>query len=291
MDEQTPNKLSTSALAKQLDLQSQQLFSTLKDYGWIKKADDGWLLTTKGEFEGGEYFHSKRYGRYIVWPSELMEHRLFQAIESNKTLSATAIGKPYELTARQVNRLLSELAWIKHSSQGWEATKLGQLQGAMQFENENSGTFYVVWPDNIAENAVLHRQLQENQQIMREPDTQSDDLFATSDSFNSPDGHCLTSHAHLQICHWLYTAGIAHAYHHRLPHSEEHYADFYLSRYQIFIDVWGDGEKSAALADKMQKKVIYDELGLESIEIQQDELPQLEDILTRELRKRGIRVF
>ncbi|MEE2653555.1 MAG: hypothetical protein VYE54_12590, partial [Pseudomonadota bacterium] len=73
--------LSTSALARQLELPVQQLFATLKDYGWIRKIDDGWALTAKGEFEGGRYVNSKRYGRYIVWPPAIIEHRLFQAME------------------------------------------------------------------------------------------------------------------------------------------------------------------------------------------------------------------
>ena len=71
MKDSEQHKLSTSALAKLLDIPLQQLFGTLRDCGWIRKVDDGWVLTAKGEFEGGEYIHSRRYGRYIVWPDAI----------------------------------------------------------------------------------------------------------------------------------------------------------------------------------------------------------------------------
>ncbi len=48
---QEDGKLSTTALAKKLDIPTQQLFATLKDYGWIQRQGEQWLLTNKGEFE------------------------------------------------------------------------------------------------------------------------------------------------------------------------------------------------------------------------------------------------
>ena len=57
------NRLSTTALAKKLHIPAQQLFATLKDYGWIQRVGETWVLTPKGEFEGGRYQNSRRYGR------------------------------------------------------------------------------------------------------------------------------------------------------------------------------------------------------------------------------------
>ena len=68
---ETSGPLSTSALARKLEIPAQQLFATLKDYGWIQRQGEGWLLTPKGEFEGGQYRQSKRFGRYVVWPESL----------------------------------------------------------------------------------------------------------------------------------------------------------------------------------------------------------------------------
>jgi hypothetical protein len=93
MNDSVQQKLSTSALAKTLDIPLQQLFGTLRDCGWIRKVEDGWVLTAKGEFEGGEYIHSKRYGRYIVWPETLLEHQLLRGIESNRLLNSAQIAR------------------------------------------------------------------------------------------------------------------------------------------------------------------------------------------------------
>ena len=59
MDGEDNNRLSTTALAKKLNIPAQQLFATLKDYGWIQRAGDTWALTPKGEFEGGGYQQSQ----------------------------------------------------------------------------------------------------------------------------------------------------------------------------------------------------------------------------------------
>ena len=88
-----PEKLSTTALARKLGIPTQQLFATLKDYGWIQRHQDSWLLTNKGEFEGGSYADSKRYGRYIVWPESLVEHPMLSAIESNQRVSASGLRR------------------------------------------------------------------------------------------------------------------------------------------------------------------------------------------------------
>ena len=72
-------KLSTTALAKKLDIPVQQLFAVLKDYGWIQRTQDSWALTPKGEYEGGSYQSSRRYGSYMVWPQPPAQHPLLPA--------------------------------------------------------------------------------------------------------------------------------------------------------------------------------------------------------------------
>lgn len=46
------SNLSTTALARKLDIPAQQLFGILKDYGRIQRTQDSWALTPKGEYEG-----------------------------------------------------------------------------------------------------------------------------------------------------------------------------------------------------------------------------------------------
>ena len=296
MDDNSPHKLSTSALAKRLEIPSQQLFVTLKDYGWIKKLEEGWALTTKGEFEGGEYVHSKRYGRYIVWPDELIEHPLFQALEDNRHVSATVLGKRVGISAREVNRVLAELGWIKHGFQGWELTHHGEQQGGIQLDNENSGTFYVVWPQAIESDAILNDQLQLSANIYSDDISdggrapEEGDLFAASESFQGIDGHQHSSRAQLKICHWLYMAGIAHACHRRLPVRQELYADFYLPAHHIYIEYWDD-EGSSGLKQRMLRKELYQQWAAVVIDIEKGDLSQLDELLTRQFRKQGIRVY
>ncbi|MDA8752758.1 hypothetical protein N9M39_01220, partial [Halieaceae bacterium] len=89
------DRLSTSALARKLEIPVQQLFATLRDYGWILRQADNWVLTPKGEFEGGDYQESRRYGRYIVWPEKLLSHPLLCAIESNQRITAAGMRRYY----------------------------------------------------------------------------------------------------------------------------------------------------------------------------------------------------
>ncbi len=290
MDDNSPHKLSTSALAKSLGIPSQQLFTTLKDYGWIRKLEEGWALSSKGEFEGGEYVHSKRYGRYIVWPEALAEHPLFLALEDNRHISATVLGKTAGINARQVNRILAELGWIKHGFQGWELTALGERHGGVQLENESSGTFYVTWPQALHNNTLLNTQLQLAAEVFADSPNTESDLFAEQSQYTGLDGHQHSSKASLQLCYWLYMAGIAHACQRRLPVDQELYADFYLPAYQVYIEYWGD-EGGRELAQRMQRKDIYQQYGLTVIDIEKSDLKQLDDVLTRQFRKLGIRIY
>ncbi|WP_019530020.1 hypothetical protein [Dasania marina] len=288
----TDHPLSTSALAKALAMSSQQLFGSLNDYGWIKRVEDSWELTSKGEFEGGEYVHSKKYGRYIVWPHKITQHPLLQAMEDNRTISAKALGEKHQLSAREVNRALAELGWIKHSPQGWELTRIGEQKGGLQFENEQSGTFYVLWPEAIQTDKQLSQQLQYFGEVNNDKaQPVGEDLFAAASDYPALDGHNHSSKPLLKICHWLYTAGFAHACNRRLPCEQEFTADFYLPKHHIYIEFWGAADSGHALAEKMQRKGQYAALGLSVVELEPKDIPHLDAVLTKALRKLGVRVY
>ena len=72
--------ISTTALAKHFDLPAKTLFTFLTEKSWINRIDNHWRLTGKGEFEGGEYINSKKYGEYIGWPQNIVDHSIFQEI-------------------------------------------------------------------------------------------------------------------------------------------------------------------------------------------------------------------
>ena len=106
------------------------------------------------------------------------------------------------------------------------------------------------------------------------------------------DGHKHQSRAHLQICHWLYMAGIAHACQRELPFESEQVlkADFYLPAHQLYIECWDDAGGSG-LAQRMQRKDLYQQHGCAVIDIEKADLEQLDEVLTRQFRKQGIRVY
>ena len=295
--ERDDSKLSTTALARKLNIPVQQLFATLKDYGWIQRAGEAWVLTPKGEFEGGNYQNSRRYGRYIVWPERLDHHTLLAAIESNQRITAASMCRYYpRLHARQINLALAELGLQHHSILGWELTPLGETLGGQQEESNNSGAFYVTWPHEIIDNPVIHRELtRQSDQIQPEPAVTElePDLFAPSseESFSCTgvDGHILQTPLQTRVCNWLYLAQLAHAFQRALPTEELVYADFYVPVGNVYIDCWETDIPAQALSAKLHKRELYRELDLRFLEINAADVERLDEVLGRGLLSFGIR--
>ena len=290
-------KLSTTALARKLDIPVQQLFATLRDYGWIQRSGDSWILLPKGEFEGGSYQNSRRFGRYIVWPQALDHHPLLAAIESNQRITAASMRRYYpRLHARQINRALAELGVQHHSILGWELTDLGRSMGGQQAESEASGAFYVTWPHEIIDHPVVHRELtrQSDQIPTAEPGDPSaePDLFANTEnnlSCDGVDGHVLKTPLQMRVCNWLYLAQLAHAYRRALPTEELVYADFYLPAGNVYIDCWEEDTSADELRERLDKREIYRQLGLHSLEVNAADVDSLDEVLGRGLLAFGIR--
>ncbi len=292
------NRLSTTALARKLDIPAQQLFATLKDYGWIQRAGESWVLTPKGEFEGGGYQNSRRFGRYIVWPETLEKHPLLSAIESNQRITASNMRRYYpRLHPRQINRALAELGLQRHSILGWELTAFGRSLGGQQEESENSGAFYVTWPHEIIDHPVVHRELSRQSDQLQPaapPGRDFDpDLFAPAPQEGGPlrgvDGHLVDNTLELLVCNWLYLAQLVHAYQRPLPVEEEVIADFYLPEGNVYIDCWEADVPASELKGKLHKRELYRELDLRNIEINFSDVDRLDEVLGRGLLAYGIR--
>ncbi|MBP6723944.1 MAG: hypothetical protein KA137_03855 [Halioglobus sp.] len=290
------SRLSTTALARKLNIPAQQLFATLRDYGWIERAGESWLLTPKGEYEGGNYQQSRRYGRYIVWPEGLVHHPLLAAIESNQRINAASMRRYYpRLHARQINRALAEMGLQRHSIIGWELTERGRALGGLQEESDNSGAFYVTWPHEIIDNPVIHRELtrqsDQSQPVVPAGDTEPD-LFA-SNAAGQPcvgiDGHRLGSELELRVCNWLYLAQLAHAFQRALPAEDLVLADFYVPEGNVYIDCWDADIPAQALSGKLQRRELYRTLKLRHIEINAADAERLDEVLGRGLLAFGIR--
>tara|TARA_R110002110_G_scaffold405550_1_gene624775 strand:- start:35787 stop:36710 length:924 start_codon:yes stop_codon:yes gene_type:complete len=300
-------RLSTTALARALEIPVQQLFVTLKDYGWIQRHDDTWLLTPKGEYEGGRYRDSKRFGRYIVWPPALAQHPLLSAIESNQRITASQMRRYYpRLQPRQLNRALAELGLQQHSILGWELTEFGRQLGGQQTESESTGAFYVNWPHEIVDHPVIHRELERlsgqpdcasGEGVLPAQDPQAPDLFAPEQAgapalargCSGIDGHRTDSRLQALVCNWLYLAQLAHATQRALPVEESLHADFYLPAGSVYIDCWQDGAAPSHLSAKLRNKEVCKDHGLRYLEVKDSDAERLDEVLGRGLLAFGIR--
>jgi hypothetical protein len=302
-DADQQQKLSTSALAKALDIPLQQLFGTLRDCGWIRKVDDGWALTAKGEFEGGEYVHSKRYGRYIVWPATLLEHQLLRGIESNRLLNSAQLARKFQITAREVRRLLGDLGLLRRTFNGWELTREGERLGGVAIDSGYADNVSgdITWPEHLLENDIVVAQfeyLQRAQHVNEvhgassiETDLFSADLFDGLSEFDARDGHRFHSRNEFLVCDWLYFAGIAHACRYRLPLAQEQRADFWLPAAHVYIEVGGDEKDAADISAAMERLELYRKNQWRFVEVRAEHFEHLDDYLTRTLREFGAHIL
>lgn len=282
--------LSSSALARRLELPVQQVFAALKDHGWIKKLEDGWALTGKGEFEGGSYQTSKRYGRYIVWPVSLLEHPLLKNLEDSRLISAAAIGKSLELSAQQLNRLFAELAWLSASKRGWQLTEAGRALGGQSFDNQQIGLSYVLWPEDIASHPAFQRLLARCCRV-EQKGSDSDDLFNDVPPPLTLDGKQVESWPHWHIAQWLYLAGLRYAWQRDLPVEEPLLADFYLADAGVYLEYWASGEHADQLAKRMRRMEVYKNLGAPVLDIHPEDLPYLDEYLSRRLQELSVEFY
>ena len=284
--------ISTSALAKELDLSSKQLFSDLSDKGWIYRKDEQWNLTKEGKVAGGKMNYNPRFGEYIVWPSNL---DLEKSINKEDTLTSTLIGKNFEISAIKVNALIAELGWIKKSNVGgWQVTRNGRKKGGVEMES-SSGIPYVVWDKSLLNNKSLIKSIKElkgENTVEAESSSSSTDEFRQKfpAKYRTQDGHRVRSRAEVMIDDYLYLKNIAHAYERRLPIDEEVLCDFFIPEGRVYIEFWGLEENEKYLSRKKKKLEIYAAEGLQLIELNDKDIESLDDVLPRKLRHFGINV-
>lgn len=274
-------KVSTTQLAKLLQLPSKMVFQLLSERKWIEREGTSWRLTGKGEFEGGEYKQSDKYGQYIVWPESITEHRIFSD-QSNLLLSATRIAEPLGLSARTINAVLSEMGWIQAQAGGWQTTNIGQTMGGENHENSQNGTCYVLWPKSIVANPQFEYTI--NQLNLK-----------TLDKTKGLGGYTYSSSALQYIANWLYIMGFNHAFWRPLPKvmdgQSELVSDFYLPQHGIYIEYWGEEQNAEAIKQKLEKQQYYNDLDLHFIEINEGDLDRLEDVLSKALLKLGVQLY
>ncbi len=278
--------ISTTALARLLRKESKELFVLLAQGGWMVKVDNHWQLTEKGKFEGGIYINHPKFGEYIAWPESVQDHALLKLLPE-APLSATHIGGKVDLPARLINLLLAERGWIKKHIRGWLLTPRGKILGGEQHTSEQSGIPYVTWPETLLDNAFF---LAVIAQINGEQFTQSPQALS---------GQIMNVQSAFVVENWLYLANVHHACNYNLYSDDETVtADFFLPDLQIAIDIWGNEDNASALAIKLNRQDFYKkhcyefiELRFDAIKIQNENVAQLDEFLTKQLLGYGLAIY
>lgn len=290
----TIKRISTTALAKHHNISSKQLFEEFASSGWIERKDEKWCLTVSGMKQGATYFESEKYGKYIVWPEDI------KLISTNTKLgpflTATTLGKSFDLSAQKINFILSEIGWAKKGIKGWLATDQGLKQGAIQAEDNKSGIPFIRWPETITKNKTLADTIADvkglsisSKESKRPQDSDFRDKFKAE--HRATDGHFTRSKAEMLIDNWLYMFEVVHAYERKLPIEEEVYSDFYIPTGKVYIEYWGYENNPKYLARKKQKKEIYKKYDFNLIELEDKDVQNLDDVLPRLLLKFGVQTY
>lgn len=118
--------LSTTALAKKLNMPVKKLFEVFLNNGFIEKDNDNWTLTEKGKKKGGTIKTHPKLGTYIAWAWDdtSASHSNDSKAEQSKLLTTSALSKYFGLSKFRMNPILSEQGLVQKSENGWVVTKL-----------------------------------------------------------------------------------------------------------------------------------------------------------------------
>lgn len=293
--------LSASAIAKELNKSTQEVNEQLSGMELITRAGDTWQLTTAGQSRGGSYKEHPVYGRYIAWPESLMaELDTTDEDPRQDLLTATSLGKVFDMQGTRMNLILSELGWIARTSdiKGWQITESGKRLGGIQSKHKETGRPYVRWPKSIVNNKILINSVRESKGEVTAQEEQTPLGLAPDQpefrekfeaKLRAADGHYVRSRAEVIIDNWLYTSKIAHAYERRLPIEEEQYCDFFINVGRgVYVEYWGLESDPKYQARKEKKKQTYQKHGYQLIELNDKDVSSLDDVLPRKLREFGI---
>lgn len=100
--------LSTSSLAKEMDIPGKELFEKLHSLGLIVRNGDKWALTDLGRSKGGQTRTNPKFGEFIVWP---VDKNFEQGNGRGKSLNATAVTKEFGISVQRMNLLFAESGW------------------------------------------------------------------------------------------------------------------------------------------------------------------------------------
>jgi plasmid maintenance system antidote protein VapI len=284
--------LSRSALAEKLGVTLKELTQLLIESGWLEHNDTAekgkeWRLTAKGEFEGGIYRESKKFGQYIVWPESVMSHAAISPVAESH-MNATRVAQTFGVSAKMINRMLADMAWITPYAKGWKLSAIGQANGGVQESNQDTGVPYVVWRRHVIEHPSL-------QQYIRtyKGDAAHAVVINSHTFFVTLSGHYVASTAELHIANYLYLSGFQYAYQRTVPlsatgHTLNIVTDFYLPKVNIHIHYQAQDIPPGALKQQLERQQLAVTHQLNTIELTAADIEQLDVVLARKLLQLGV---
>jgi len=287
--------VSTTVLSKKYGITSKQLFSELVKYGYITPDRK---LTPEGLSAGAIYKEMIKDGKTIKYPAWPEDIDLNLTSDNQKYITATKLGKAFDLSAQKINFILSEIGWAKKGDfkKGWVATNQGLKVGAHQSEDPKSGIPFIRWPESLLKNMTLISTIEDLKGTTKQKEAcATSEAVEFRDKFpakhRATDGHFTRSKSEMLIDNWLYMFEIVHAYERKLPIEEEVYSDFYIPTGKVYIEYWGYENDSKYLHRKKIKQEIYKKYNLNLIELEDKDVQNLDDILPRLLLKYGVQTY
>lgn len=232
--------ISTSALAKQMDIPSKVLFQRFERAGYLMRCDNQWVLTALGLSAGGETTVHTQYGRYVVWPENLL------LAEPDELLSARELAKSLTISEYELRQLLLQLGWLEQGAGGLVLTPEGRRIGAGQRLFPSGPVSY--WPHELAKLAPFKRVLNTYLATDAEATSTHKSVKAFQHRFNSRyrtmSGHWVAQLSHLRFANWLYLHEINFAFEQPWPESPELISDFFIPSLALYIEILdGDNEE------------------------------------------------
>ena len=300
-------KISTSALARILKVDSKELIDLLIDNSFINikskslfSSEKIKVLTEKWIKNWGELKTGTKFWDYIIWPENFNPYEKLW-IKNIEYISVTEISKIFNIPPKRLNMIISEIGWMEHTIKWWRLTKLWENIWWKQLLYEKTWKEYIKWPKEITENIILKKSLnlwesEKNTFSIKEEKKDKELEFREKFPANSraKDWHKVRSRWEMLIDNALYDYGLVHAYERKLPIEEDLYSDFYLPAQNwwksVYIEYWGIEEQEKYEKRKIIKQNIYKKYNLNLIELQNKHIDNLDDYLPRMLLEFWIKV-
>jgi len=299
-------KISSSALAKKLKVDWKELINLLIENWFIEVKNKSLfssekikVLTEKWKNNWWELKTWTKFGDYIVWPEDFNPYEKLW-IKNIEYISVTEMSKIFNIQAKRLNMIISEIGWMEHTIKWWKLTKLWEAIWWKQLIYDKTWKEYIKWPKEILDNNILKNSLniQSEEKLEKKQEVKKDKELEFREKFpansRAKDWHMVRSRWEMLIDNALYDYWLVHAYERKLPIEEDLYSDFYLPAQHwwksVYIEYWWYEDKEDYIERKKIKQDLYKKYNFNLIELENKHIDNLDDYLPRMLLEFWIKV-